>query len=436
MSDMQKILNYINGEYVEPISKKWLDNYNPSNGEVYSQIANSNQEDIESAYQAAKEAFPKWSNTTIDERSRILLKIADLIEEKLVDLVAGPDSYRALPELLKEIDSGQKAVNVLLSRDETYADISPVKLGENGVSSFISITRGCDNMCSFCVVPFTRGRERSRNPETIVQEAKELFEMGFREVTLLGQNVDSYRWNITKKGEVKDDSLPTVSFAQLMMMVAEVNPLLRIRFSTSHPKDLSDEVLYAIKKYDNICNYVHLPVQSGNSEMLKRMNRGYSREWYLNRINAIKTITPECTISTDLIIGFCGETEEEHQDTISLVKEVEFSFAYMYKYSERPKTLAERKYEDDVPEKVKSDRLSEIIDIQRENQRKTHDRFIGLTKEVLVEGPSKKNPDELCGRISENTMVIFPNRDFKAGQYVDVKITAATSATLRGEAIV
>ena len=364
------------------------------------------------------------------------LKKQLLEEEKLVDLVAGPDSYRALPELIQEIESGQKAVNVLLSRDETYADISPVKLGDNGVSSFISITRGCDNMCSFCVVPFTRGRERSRNPETIVQEARDLFEMGFREVTLLGQNVDSYRWNISKKGEIKDENQSTVSFAELMVMVATVNPLLRVRFSTSHPKDLTDEVLHAIKKYKNICNYIHLPVQSGNSDMLKRMNRGYTREWYLNRINAIRTITPECTVSTDLIIGFCDETEQEHQDTISLVKEVEFSFAYMYKYSERPKTLAERKFEDNVPEKVKSDRLSEIIEIQRLNQRKINDSFIGHTKEVLIEGPSRKNPNEFCGRISENTMVIFPNNEFKAGQYVRVKITEANSATLKAIAVV
>lgn len=364
------------------------------------------------------------------------LKTQLLEEEKLVDLIAGPDSYRALPELIQEIESGQKAVNVLLSRDETYADISPVKLGANGVSSFISITRGCDNMCSFCVVPFTRGRERSRDPETIVQEARDLFEMGFREVTLLGQNVDSYRWNISKKGEIKDENQSTVSFAELMVMVAEVDPLLRVRFSTSHPKDMTTDVLHAIKKYKNICNYIHLPVQSGNSEMLKRMNRGYTREWYLNRIDAIKTITPECTISTDLIIGFCDETDKEHQDTISLVKEVGFSFAYMYKYSERPKTLAERKFEDNIPEKVKADRLSEIIDIQRKNQKKTNDSFIGHTKEVLIEGPSKKDPNEFCGRISENTMVIFPNQGFKAGQYVNVKITSANSATLKGEAVV
>ncbi len=363
------------------------------------------------------------------------LKTQLLEEEKLVDLVAGPDSYRALPDLVKEIESGQKAVNVLLSRDETYADISPVKLGENGVSSFISITRGCDNMCSFCVVPFTRGRERSRNPQTIVQEAKELFEMGYREVTLLGQNVDSYRWNITKKGDIKDESIPTVSFAKLLIMVAEVSPKLRVRFSTSHPKDMTDDVLHAIAQHDNICNYIHLPVQSGNSDMLKRMNRGYTREWYMNRINAIKSITPQCTISTDIITGFCGETETEHNETLSLMKEVEFSFAYMYKYSERPKTLAERKFEDDVPEEVKSKRLTEVIDLQAQHSMKSNQSFVGKIKEVLVEGPSKRNSAEYCGRISENTMVIFPNRNFEPGDYVQVKITDATSATLRGEAI-
>lgn len=364
------------------------------------------------------------------------LKNQLLEEEKLVDIVAGPDSYRALPQLIEEVESGQKAVNVLLSRDETYADISPIKLGENGVSSFISITRGCDNMCSFCVVPFTRGRERSRNPESIVEEARELFNLGYREVTLLGQNVDSYRWNITKKSEIKDPTKPTVSFAQLMMKVAEVSPLLRVRFSTSHPKDMTDDVLHAIAKYENICNYIHLPVQSGNSDMLKRMNRGYTREWYLDRINAIKTITPECTISTDIITGFCDESEEEHRDTISLMKEVEFSFAYMYKYSERPKTLAERKFEDNVPEKTKSDRLSEVIELQAEYSMKSNKSFVGQTKEVLIEGPSKRNSNDFCGRISENTMVIFPNKGFKPGQYIQVKITDATSATLRGEAIV
>lgn len=363
------------------------------------------------------------------------LKDQLLEEEKLVDIVAGPDSYRDLPNLINSVDGGQKAVNVLLSREETYADISPVKLGQNGVSSFISIMRGCDNMCSFCVVPFTRGRERSRNLETIVKEAQELFDQGFREVTLLGQNVDSYRWNITKKGEIKDTDQETVSFAQLMEKVALVDPALRIRFSTSHPKDMTDDVLHMIAKYDNICDYIHLPVQSGSSAVLKKMNRGYTREWYLERIDAIRRIVPNCSISTDIISGFCGETEEEHQETMSLIREVKFDFSYMYKYSERPKTLAERKYEDDVPEEVKSRRLSEIISLQKEQERVLNERFLGLTKEVLVEGPSRKNLEEWKGRLSENTVVIFKNNGFKPGQYIKVKITEYSTAMLKGDVI-
>ncbi|MBD79364.1 MAG: tRNA (N6-isopentenyl adenosine(37)-C2)-methylthiotransferase MiaB [Crocinitomicaceae bacterium] len=363
------------------------------------------------------------------------LKDQLLEEEKLVDIVAGPDSYRDLPNLISNVESGQKAVNVLLSREETYAEISPVKLGENGVSSFISIMRGCDNMCSFCVVPFTRGRERSRNPETIVREAKELFDNGFREVTLLGQNVDSYRWNITKKGEIKNPDEETVSFAQLMEKVAQVHPDLRVRFSTSHPKDMTDDVLHTIAKYENICNYIHLPVQSGNSDVLKRMNRGYTREWYLTRIEAIRRIIPHCSISTDIISGFCGETDEEHQDTISLIKDVKFDFSYMYKYSERPKTLAERKFDDNVSEDVKSKRLTEIVNLQKEQEKELNRRFIGKTKKVLVEGPSKKNPDEWKGRISENTMVIFKNENFKPGEYIQVKISDISTAILKGEVV-
>lgn len=361
---------------------------------------------------------------------------ADLLEEdKLVDIVAGPDSYRTLPDLIDEVQTGQKAVNVLLSREETYADISPIKLGENGVSSFISIMRGCDNMCSFCVVPFTRGRERSRDAHTIVEEARQLFDMGYREVTLLGQNVDSYRWNITKKGEIKDPNLPSVSFADLLIMVANVHPELRVRFSTSHPKDMTDDVLYAIANHHNICNYIHLPVQSGNTEVLKKMNRGYSREWYLERIDAIKSIIPDCSISTDVITGFCGETEEQHQETLSLIEEVKFDFAYMYKYSERPKTLAERKYEDDIPEEIKSKRLTEIIDVQRKSSLERNQRFIGRTCEVLVEGPSKKNKQEWYGRLSENTVVIFEYKDQLPGQYIQVKVTECSSATLKGEIV-
>lgn len=358
-----------------------------------------------------------------------------LEEEKLVDLVVGPDAYRDLPNLIEQVDSGQKAVNVLLSREETYAEISPVRLDSNGVTAFISIMRGCDNMCSFCVVPFTRGRERSRDPRSIVREAQELFEKGYREVTLLGQNVDSYKWNITNKGEIKDESEPTVNFAQLMAMVAEVNPDLRVRFSTSHPKDMTDEVLHTMAAYENICNYIHLPVQSGNNAVLKRMNRGYTREWYLERIAAIRTIIPGCAISTDIIAGFCGETEAEHQETLSLMEEVRYDMAYMFKYSERPRTLAERKFSDDVPEDEKGRRLQEIIRLQQQCASESTARMAGGTFRVLVERTSKKSEEELCGRNSQNTMVVFPKGNLKPGQYVDVKTTGCTAVTLLGEVV-
>ncbi|HLV42636.1 MAG TPA: tRNA (N6-isopentenyl adenosine(37)-C2)-methylthiotransferase MiaB [Brumimicrobium sp.] len=363
------------------------------------------------------------------------LKTNLLEEEKLVDLVAGPDSYRDLPGLIEEVEGGQKAVNVLLSRDETYADISPVRLDKNGVTGFVSITRGCDNMCSFCVVPFTRGRERSRDPETIVQECITLFETGYREVTLLGQNVDSYRWNMTSKGEIKDVNKPTTNFAQLMEMVAEVNPLLRVRFSTSHPKDMTDDVLHAISKHKNICNYIHLPIQSGNSDVLHRMNRGYTREWYMNRIEAIKRIIPGCGISTDIITGFCDETEEQHQDTLSIMREVEYDAAYMYKYSERPKTLAERKYEDNVPEDVKQKRLEEIIILQHEHSLAIHEAQIGKLEEVLVETTSKRSKDRFMGRTDRNHKVIFDHKNAKIGDYVMVRITGCTKASLAGEIV-
>ncbi len=358
-----------------------------------------------------------------------------LEEEKLVDIVAGPDSYRDLPNLVNEVGGGQKAVNVLLSRDETYADISPVRLDKNGISGFVSITRGCDNMCSFCVVPFTRGRERSRSPETIVRECHELFNAGYREVTLLGQNVDSYRWNMTSKGEVKDDTQSTTNFAQLMELVAAVSPDLRVRFSTSHPKDMTDEVIEVMAKHDNICPYIHLPVQSGNTEMLQRMNRGYSREWYLNRIEAIRRIMPDCAISTDIITGFCDETDEEHQDTLSLMREVQFDFAYMYKYSERPKTLAERRFEDNVPEEIKGARLTEVIDLQLSHALAANQRQIGKIHTVLVEGPSKRSEDFFSGRNEYNTKTVFPKGEAKKGDYVKVKINECTSATLMGEIV-
>jgi tRNA-2-methylthio-N6-dimethylallyladenosine synthase len=360
------------------------------------------------------------------------LKKELLEEEKLVDLVAGPDSYRDLPNLIEEVESGQKAVNVLLSREETYADIAPVRLGKNGVTAFISIMRGCDNMCSFCVVPFTRGRERSRDAESIIKEAEELFNQGYREVTLLGQNVDSYRWNVTKKNEVIDPAKPTVSFAQLLEKVAQVSPLLRVRFSTSHPKDMTDDVLHTMAKYPNICKYIHLPVQSGNSAVLERMNRGYSREWFLERIDAIKRILPEASISTDIITGFCGETEEEHQDSLSLMRICGFDFSYMFFYSERPKTLAERKFKDDVPEEVKMKRLYEVQAVQYDLSTRANQNAVGKIYEVLIEGTSKRSKDEVYGRNSQNLTVIFPKENYKPGDYAMVKITEFTSATVKG----
>jgi tRNA-2-methylthio-N6-dimethylallyladenosine synthase len=363
------------------------------------------------------------------------LKKSLLEEEQLVDLVAGPDAYRDLPNLIEEVGTGQRAVNVLLSRDETYADISPVRLDQGGVSAFVTITRGCDNMCSFCVVPFTRGRERSRDPKTIVKECQDLFSKGYREVTLLGQNVDSYRWNMTSKGEIKNPEEPTTNFAQLMEMVALVSQDLRIRFSTSHPKDMTDDVLEVMANYENICPYIHLPVQSGNTEVLYRMNRGYSREWYLDRISAINRIVPDCAISTDIITGFCGETEEEHNDTLSLMDRVAYDFAYMFKYSERPKTLAERRFEDDVPDDVKGRRLNEIIEKQLAHSLASHKMQIGKVDKVLVEGPSKRSADFMCGRNGRNSMVVFPKGSFSKGEYVLVKISDCTSATLMGEVV-
>ena len=350
---------------------------------------------------------------------------ADLLEEKkMVDIVVGPDAYRDLPDLLEEIDRGRKAVNVLLSREETYDDIEPVRLDKGGVTAFISIMRGCDNMCAFCVVPFTRGRERSRDPDTIIAEASDLVSKGYREVTLLGQNVDSYHWQ---------NGIGKTNFAQLLERVAQVSPLLRIRFSTSHPKDMTDEVLLVMSKYENICKYIHLPVQSGNSAVLERMNRGYSREWYLERIDAIKRIMPNCAISTDIITGFCGETEEEHKDTIHLMRQVEYDFAYMFKYSERPRTLAERRMEDDVPDGEKNRRLQEIITLQNLHSYNKHSKYLGRTLEVLVEGVSKRSKEENYGRTTYNTVVIFPKGESKPGEYVHVKITDFTSATLKGE---
>ena len=362
------------------------------------------------------------------------LKSKFLEEEKLVDVVVGPDAYRELPQLLNEVESGHKAINVLLSREETYADISPVRLNGNGITAFISIMRGCDNMCSFCVVPFTRGRERSRDPHSIIAEAQDLFKNGYKEVTLLGQNVDSYKW----KGNDADDSAEIeVNFAQLLEKVALISPELRIRFSTSHPKDITDEVLYTIAKYDNICNYIHLPVQSGSSRVLELMNRTYTREWYINRIDAIRNIIPDCAISSDIIAGFCTETEEEHQETLSIMDYVKYDFAFTFSYSERPGTLAARKLADDIPEEVKKRRLSEILLKQQETSLYRLQQFVGKTVRILVEGTSKKSDKDFCGRNDQNAMVVFPATEgVTAGQYVNVYIERCTSATLLGTVIV
>ncbi|MFN4233968.1 MAG: tRNA (N6-isopentenyl adenosine(37)-C2)-methylthiotransferase MiaB [Bacteroidia bacterium] len=356
------------------------------------------------------------------------LKSQLLEEEKLVDIVVGPDAYRDLPNLIEKTEGGSKAVNVLLSREETYADITPVRLDSNGVTAFISIMRGCDNMCSFCVVPFTRGRERSRDPYSIIKEAKELYDKGYREITLLGQNVDSYKWK-------NEDESEKINFAKLLEMVALVSPDLRVRFSTSHPKDMTDEVLEVMAKYENICKYIHLPVQSGNTEILQKMNRGYTREWYIDRIDAIRRIIPDCAISTDIIAGFCSETEEQHQDTISLMKYVKYDFAYMFKYSERPKTLAQRKFADDVPDEVKTKRLNEIIALQVQHSLESNKKAVGKIHKVLIEGYSKKSKEHYYGRNSQNAVVVFPKENYKPGDYVNVFVKECTSATLIGEIV-
>ncbi|MCG8411974.1 MAG: tRNA (N6-isopentenyl adenosine(37)-C2)-methylthiotransferase MiaB [Bacteroidales bacterium] len=352
------------------------------------------------------------------------LKEKLLEEEKIVDLVVGPDAYRDLPNLLETIESGHKAINVLLSKEETYADISPVRLDKNRISAFVSIMRGCNNMCSYCIVPYVRGGERSRDPQSIVREVEDLFAKGYKEVTLLGQNVDSYIWN---KGN------ETVKFNQLLEMVAKVNPQLRVRFSTSHPKDMSDDVLYTMAMYNNICNHIHLPAQSGSTRVLEKMNRKYTREWYEGRINAIKKILPDCAISTDIMTGFPGETDDDHKDTLSLMEWVNYDIAYMFKYSERPKTYASRHLKDDVPNSVKSARLTEIIDLQNKLSEKSKKDDLGKTFEVLVEGVSKKSKDHLFGRNSQNKVVVFPKHNYKVGDYVFVEIVDCTSATLIGD---
>jgi tRNA-2-methylthio-N6-dimethylallyladenosine synthase len=365
------------------------------------------------------------------------LKTKLLEEEKVVDLVAGPDAYRDLPRLVAQVDDGSRAVNTFLSREETYGDVTPVRLDTNGVTAFISIMRGCDNMCSFCVVPFTRGRERSRDPHSIVAEARDLFGKGYREVTLLGQNVDSYKWSENENNKARLEKAgpsDVVNFAALLRMVAEVHPDLRVRFSTSHPKDITDEVLTTIAAHENICKNIHLPVQSGNSRVLELMNRGYSREWYLQRARKIREILgDDCGISSDMIVGFCSETEEEHHDTLSLMDEVQYDFSYMFFYSERPGTPAAKKYADDVPEEIKKRRLAEVIEKQREHSHLRNQRDVGNQYRVLIEGVSKRSTHYLQGRTSSNKVVVFPAGDLKKGQYVNVRIEDCSPATLLGK---
>ncbi len=356
------------------------------------------------------------------------LKAQFLEEEKLVDLVIGPDAYRTLPGLIEEAGTGQKAVNVLLSRDETYGDIAPIRLNSNGVTAFVSIMRGCNNMCSFCVVPFTRGRERSRDAASIINECRELFEQGYKEVTLLGQNVDSYQW-------IDENKKETVSFALLMEQVALISPLLRVRFSTSHPKDITDDVLHTIAKYENICNYIHLPVQSGSSRILQLMNRTYSREWYIAKVNRIREIIPDCGISTDMITGFCTETEEDHRESLSLMEYCAYDLAYMYFYSERPGTLAARRFKDDVPEEVKKRRLQEMIDLHRIQSLQSMQKEVGKIRKVLIEGTSKKNEQDFYGRTDQNKVVVFAKANYKLGDYVTARIISCTAGTLIGEII-
>lgn len=369
-----------------------------------------------------------------EKRSGVVVGIVGCMAERLkdklldthkVDLVAGPDSYRTLPTLLRDIAPDKPQINVMLSHEETYADIVPVRTDRNGVSAFISIMRGCNNVCSYCVVPYTRGAERSRDPQTIVDEARDVFSKGYKEVTLLGQNVDSYNWK-PAEGEGCD-------FPKLLEMVARISPELRVRFATNHPKDISDELIGTMARYDNICNHIHLPVQSGSDRLLEKMRRRYTAEWYLERVAMIREVLPGCGITTDVIAGFCSETEEDHQQTLELFRKVGFDYAYMFYYSERPGTLAARHYPDDVPLDVKTRRLNEIIALQSELSLKSNQNDIGKTFRVLVEGPSKKNPEELCGRSGSNKMCVFPGKGHKAGDYVDVKVLSCTSATLIGK---
>tara|TARA_B100002052_G_C15852951_1_gene586018 strand:+ start:226 stop:1593 length:1368 start_codon:yes stop_codon:yes gene_type:complete len=440
-------MNFSDSEIVASILKK--EGYSLTNNLEESDLILLNTCSIrEKAEETIRKRLKNFNNLKRRKPSLIIgilgcmaerLKDKLLNEEKIVDIVAGPDSYRDLPNLVKKVkNDDEKSVNTILSLEETYENIEPVRINTNGITAFISIMRGCDNMCSFCVVPFTRGRERSRNPKSIVDEAKNLFNKGYKEITLLGQNVDSYKWsketNNKKKLEKFSDINEIIKFSDLLEMTAKISPDLRVRFSTSHPKDITTDVLNVIKNYENVCNYIHLPAQSGNSRILKKMNRTYDREWYLNKVDDIKTIIgKDCGISSDFITGFCSETEDEHGDTLTLMDNVIYDYSYMFYYSERPGTLAQRKYEDDIPLETKKRRLDEIIKKQNTHSLKRNKLTIDNTYKVLVEGYSKKSDDFLKGRTSENKVVIFPKKNGVIGNYVDVKIRDCNSATLFGD---
>ena len=439
-------MNFSDSEIVASILKNegYEVNKNPEKSDLILINTCSIREKAEETVRKRLQLFNKYKKNNSNLKIGILgcmaerLKDKLLNEEKIVDLVAGPDSYRDLPKLLNTINDNKKAINTILSLEETYDNIIPLRLNSNGINAYISIMRGCDNMCSFCVVPFTRGRERSRNPYTIINEAKDLFKKGYKEVTLLGQNVDSYKWsksiNNKKKLEKSSISDEIISFSNLLEMVAKINPDLRIRFSTSHPKDITNDVLKIIKKYENVCNYIHLPAQSGNSRILKMMNRTYDRPWYLNKIKNIKEVLgDDCGISSDFITGFCSETENEHEDTLSLMDEVIYDYSYMFYYSERPGTMAQRKYNDDISLEIKKRRLSEIIEKQNKHSLDRNNLSIGNRYKVLIEGNSKKSLNNLKGRTSENKVVIFPKKTSLDKNYVDVEIKSCNSATLFGE---
>lgn len=390
-------------------------------------------------YNAVKKINPKMKVGVLGCMAE-RLKSKFLEEEKIVDMVVGPDAYKDLPNLLQEVEEGRDAVNVILSKDETYGDISPVRLGGNGVTAFVSITRGCDNMCTFCVVPFTRGRERSRDPQSIIEEVNDLAEKGYKEITLLGQNVDSYLWyggGLKKdfKNATEMQKATATNFAQLLEMVATAQPKMRIRFSTSNPQDMTEDVLHSMAKFDNICNYIHLPVQSGSTRILKEMNRQHTREEYMQLIDTIRTIIPDCAISQDMISGFPTETEEDHQDTLSLMDYVKYDFGFMFMYSERPGTMAARKLEDDIPEATKKRRLAEIIDLQQKHSGYRTQQFVGKTVEILIEKESKKSDAEWSGRTPQNTVAVFPKEHYKVGDFVMVKIEDCTTTTLLGKAV-